>query len=110
MVRAERGPQPSSPDPVDHAAALASEAAYEPAGLREEVEDVVRISLRRTLATEMIACDICGQPDEVLVARTFRVVVAGRPVAWITETFPKAGLSSPAAGGSVGPGPGRDAP
>lgn len=32
---------------------------------------------------------------EVLVARTYQVVVGGRPVAWVTETFPKDGFPLP---------------
>ena len=37
-------------------------------------------------------------PSEVLVARTYQVVIGGRPVAWITESFPRYGFSSVAAG------------
>ena len=58
---------------------------------------------------EQLAAHLGVEPSEVLVARIFLVVVGGRPVAWITETFPKAGLSSPAAAGSAEGGPGRGA-
>ena len=54
-----------------------------------------------------LAADLGVDRSEVLVARTFQVGVGDRPVAWITETFPKAALSSPATGGSAGPDPGR---
>jgi len=34
-----------------------------------------------------------GGPDVELVARTYQIVVHGRPVAWITESFPKSSFS-----------------
>lgn len=33
--------------------------------------------------------------SEILVARTYQIVVGGRPVAWVTERFPRNGFSSP---------------
>ncbi len=59
---------------------------------------------------EQLAAHLGVDPSEVLVGRIFLVIVGGRPVAWITETFPKSGLSSRTAGGSAEPGPGRGAP
>lgn len=32
-------------------------------------------------------------PSETLVARTYQIVLARQPVAWVTETFPKSGFS-----------------
>ena len=45
---------------------------------------------------ERIAAHFGIGPGEVHVARTYQVVVEGRPVAWITETFPKSGFPAPA--------------
>lgn len=44
---------------------------------------------------EIAACFGIGA-SEVLVARTYEVVMGGRPVAWATETFPKGGFALPA--------------
>ena len=41
---------------------------------------------------------------DVLVGRTYHVVVGGRPVAWITERFPRDGFSSPAGGAPASQG------
>jgi len=52
--------------------------------------------------------DIAGhfgiESSEVLVARTFRIIVGGRPLSWTTETFPKNGFSAR----SPGPCPTKD--
>jgi chorismate-pyruvate lyase len=46
---------------------------------------------------EIAAC--FGIPaSEVLVARTYEIVIGGRPVAWATETFPKDCFSLPSDG------------
>jgi len=42
---------------------------------------------------EHIAAHFGIGPGDLLVARTYQVVVCGRPVAWITESFPKNGFS-----------------
>ncbi len=44
---------------------------------------------------EVIASHFGIGPGEILVARTYQIVVGGRPVAWITESFPKHGLLNP---------------
>jgi chorismate--pyruvate lyase len=41
---------------------------------------------------EEIAAHFGAAPDEIHVARTYQVVLDERPVAWITESFPKAGF------------------
>jgi chorismate-pyruvate lyase len=42
-----------------------------------------------------VAAHFGAGPDEIQVARTYEVVLDGRPVAWITESFPKGGFSAP---------------
>lgn len=51
-------------------------------------------SFRETIAewedrNERIAGYFGDDPTEVQVARTYQIVVGGRPVAWVTETFPR---------------------
>lgn len=46
-------------------------------------------------ADEEIAACFGIPASEVLVARTYEVVMGGRPVAWATETFPKDGFQLP---------------
>jgi chorismate-pyruvate lyase len=44
------------------------------------------------LVDRRIAAHLGAAPEEVLVARTYQVIVGGRPVARITESFPKRGF------------------
>ncbi len=46
---------------------------------------------------EAIAACFAVDPGDLLVARTYQVVLGGQPVAWVTETFPKHGFSAPPA-------------
>ena len=51
-----------------------------------------------------IAAHFGVPPDEIHVARTYQVVLDSRPVAWITESFPKAGFPSPVPRATFGNG------
>ena len=89
VVRLDRIPEPV-------AAGLSQPGASLLALLTQNRIGTFRESVREWEGTdEAIAACFRIDPGEVLVARTYQVVLAGRPVAWITESFPKDGFTSP---------------
>jgi len=58
---------------------------------------------------EQVAAHFGIDPAAIHVARTYHIVLGGRPVAWVTESFPKHGFASPPPGpaevsrGTAGP-------